>query len=227
MSSELDQLAVADTVDSSLIDRALESYYFATSSLGEQFTIKQREYAQKHGEATITRTLTEDALDVTLRVDETDYPVSIPRSISETPVRISASEQGRGTDLTLVAVALVTGFPWTDENIVSFYTGCLDETDSDYWNEAEPLFQTYTPPRGVYEDQDGATYDEFLQYPHVMNLDMLTRHHAPPNPWAYAAMAVIYEDTPAAEHLLSKSKFWGDDSFGVAVTFPDRVETDE
>lgn len=225
MSSQRDTVTLDDSVDDDLIDRALDSFYFTTESLEEKFRIKQRQYAAEHGEATIESELTSDTLVVTLSVGGESYPVEIPRTIDTTPVRRNAQEETTAEDLTLVAVSLMEGFPWTDECFLAMYTGKLVEPTSDYWDKHEPLFQSYHPPRGVYGKSQSKEQDEFLALPHLLNLDMATRHHSPPNPWTYAATAVVYEDTPLARVVLSRSEHWENESIETTVTYPERLRS--
>ena len=224
MSVETRESVLSPTVDSELIDRALDAYCSGAASLDEQLAIRQRQYANEHGETVLRVSESGEKLDVTLEIEGDSNSVTIQKTHSSHPVLLNAQDRGTAHDLELLGAALQGGFPWAEECLVATYSGEIEPTGNEYYDSEDILFTTYTPPRGIVEERDADEMADFVSHAHATSLDTATRTHLPPNPWTYASTAVIYENTSLAYDVLSSSPNWESGPFDVAVTYPDRLD---
>lgn len=200
-----------------LVEKAIRSYRFDSGAeVNEKLLIHQWQHRQEYGDYSLQVTQDDYSVSCSLAADGHTYTRTIPKVYEDFDVEIYPIGDVRFKKADLVAVSAVGGFPWTKEVFSAFYRGTIK---SDALEDVEESFknvrvlQQYYPPRSVSSEPPECTViteDDFGSTD-FMSLDFRNATHCKrPNPWAYAAFSVLYEDEKLASEFLSHENVYGD-----------------
>lgn len=213
----------------SLVEEAISAYAFNSSaSVREEMMIRQWEHSQEYGPFEVGVEEKEEALACTYKSSEEEYVRQIPKTYSQVSTEVYPIGDVEFERLELMAVSLTNGYPWTSEAFVAWYWGTLDEKvigEDNKWLEDVRVLQQYFPPREITGEAPECTVPvgESVDSSgfHTINIRYASQSRTP-NPWAYAALMVLYEDETLASKFIGHEGVFGD-SEQYSLTPPDSL----
>lgn len=202
-----------------LVDKAIRSYRFETSAdVGEKLLIHQWRHLQESGDFSVSVSQSEEYVHCSLETEDDNYQRKVPKLYTDFDAEIYPIGDVNFEKAELMSVSAVGGFPWTEEVFSAFYWGTINTDsieDEDEWFEDVRVLQQYFPPRSVTSEPPECTIksEHELGSTEFMTVDIRNATHCKtPNPWSYAAFAVLYENPEPANQLLSHDQVRGDPS---------------
>lgn len=200
-----------------LIEDAISSYQFDNaSSTEEEMLIRQWKHTREFEEFDVEVVEEDGELVCSYKTLGQSHTRRIPKTRQSVTSEVYPIGDVEFEQLELMAVNLTGGFPWTSEAFVAWYwaTPKMESLeDEDEWFQNVQVLQQYFPPREITGEptpctvRPGQSPDEA----EFMTVDVRNATHCKaPNPWAYAALMVVYENPDVATKLLNHEDVYGE-----------------